>query len=399
MLDPQSALLEMFRSHGVAAEVRDDWIVFPGRPQRAQAEIVLDSQQGELWRVQLDVRLVPAPGRMIVESFADLGGNRDEAVANALRNFALNSLHVLLAAIFDAADEQSTSEEWMVDGRKARAMIGPLGMRGQPPEPPDALLACVQAFDDALRRQKLRPGTHWARLFFAQAKGEALACEALLDNVEHAGLDAAMAGVDWPAADEFYSARHFVVLCVEPGGEVTPALAVDWFAEALAERPDSDEDEWTAALAEAGVPAALARRACLFTQVAWGRALIDGMGMRFSPDYVGFDAAGRVAESGRLAEDPCFAEAVRIAEGYAASPGFMRLAAESADVKMAYQAHQDGADPKNLTTGTLFLFLEPPTEAGLKAATRVIGEYAGAAPSGRDGGTSAGARPWWQSWS
>jgi hypothetical protein len=124
--------------------------------------------------------------------------------------------------------------------------------------------------------------------------------------------------------------------------------------------------------ADAGVPDALAHRAYLFTQVAWGRAILADLGVEFSPEYVCFDASGEVVESGRLADEPCFAAASRLAGRYAGTPGFKRLALLSADVDCVNKHLQGGSRPEDLVTGKVFLILEELTAAREDMDQRLI---------------------------
>lgn len=179
---------------------------------------------------------------------------------------------------------------------------------------------------------------------------------------------------------------------------VSPESAVARLADIVAARREFTEDEVYAALADAGVPDALADRAYKLTQIAWGRAFLDGLGVRFSPDYVCFNAAGEVIESGPLADEPCFAAASRLAPRYAGAPGFGWLALMSSDVHAVNSALNAGSQPEDLVTAPAFVFLEPPTAAGMENAQRVISQRmaALAGPSTTAKPASAPRKPWWR---
>src|SRR6266540_2237247 len=266
--------------------------------------------------VQLDVRLEIPPGRTIVESFAGLGETREKAVADALHNFTANSFHVLLAAFFRSDDQQVSQEAWVVGGRTSRVTIGNVGVRGKPPVQGDQLVGWFKRFEEKLKEKHLRPGTHWVRLYYGQMQGRPMAFEVLLNNDVWEEMQSEMAAVDWPSGEEFYSVRVFLVIQVADGGSVSPESAVAWLADIVAARPEFTEDEVYAAMADAGVPDSLADRAYKFTQVAWGRAFLAGLSVQFSPEYVCFNGSGKVVETGRLADERCFAAASRLAQRY-----------------------------------------------------------------------------------
>jgi Family of unknown function (DUF6348) len=394
-------LLELFRAHGVEAAPQDDWVALSGRKMRATASVVKETKQQASMSVQLDVRLEIAPRRIIVESFAGLGETREKAVADALQNFIANSFHVLLAAFFVSRDEHVSQEEWTIAGRRSRVIIGNAGIRGKPPVQGEPLVGWFKRFEEKLKEQQFRPGTHWVRLYYAQMQGKAIACEVLRNNDVWNEMQSEMTRTDWPPGEEFYSLRIFLVIQVlETGGSVSPETAVAWLADIIAARDDFTEDEAYAALAEAGVPAALADRAYKFTQIAWGRALLAGIGVQFSPEYIWFNGSGEVAESGRMADEPCFVAASRLGERYAGAPGFKRLALMSADVHAVNNALHHGSKPEDLVTAPAALFLAAPTAAGMENARQVIAQHLAKVPkpSASARAKPASAKPWWRFW-
>jgi hypothetical protein len=372
-------LLALFQSHGVEAILQDEWITFPGKAFRANAAIVQETKHSSWISVQLDVRLEIAPNRTILESFGGFGVTSEEAVNDSLRNFTANSFHVLLAAFFLPQDEQVTVMEWMIGGRTARAVLGNVGVRGKMPVSGEEVFAWHRLFQEKLLEQSLSPGTHWVRLYYAHSENKSLACEVLLDNTIWDEMQSPMAAFSWPVGKDFYSVRVFLVLQVQPGGPVRPQTAVAWLAEYLAPRASFTEDEAYEALAEAGVPDHLADRAYKFTQIAWGRVLLDGLGVKFSPEYLWFNAAGEVVESGLLVDEPCFATAMQLVPKYKRAPGFRHLAVTSADVHAVNGALNAGSKPGGLVTSPAALFLATPTDAGMTNARQVIAQRIAAA--------------------
>jgi hypothetical protein len=393
-------LLELFQAHDIEAVPQDGWIAFPGSTMRANASIVRETKQHGGMSVQLDVRLEIAPGRTLIESFAGLGETLEKAVADALHNFTANSFHVFLAAFFRPNDPQVTQEEWVIGGRTSRVTIGNMGIRGKLPAHSEHLPGFFKRLEDKLKASPLRPGTHWVRLYYGQMGRKALACEVLLDNGEWEEVQWELAAFDWPAGDEFYSVRVFLVIEVEKGGPVSAENAVACLADIVAPRQEFTEDEVYTALADAGVPDSLADRAYKFTQIAWGRALLAGLGVRFSPEYLCFNASGKVVESGKLADAPCFAAASQLASRYAKAPGFRRLALMSADVHAVNDLLNKGSKPENVVTSPACLFLEAPTAAGLENARQEIARHMAAPPKSATEATRGAAptKPWWRFW-
>lgn len=169
---------------------------------------------------------------------------------------------------------------------------------------------------------------------------------------------------------------------------MTPEAAVAKLTEILAERPEFTEDEIYQALEQAGVPDGVADRAYKFTQIAWGRTLLDGLGVRFSPEYLCFNAEGECIESGQLAEEPYYTAALKAAAQQPPPAGLPHLAMMSADFGVVNSALNGGSNPKDLVTGPAALFMEYPTAAGMEKAQRILNERLG--PETK--------KPWWRFW-
>jgi hypothetical protein len=142
------------------------------------------------------------------------------------------------------------------------------------------------------------------------------------------------------------------------------AAAVTRLAEIIAASPELTEDEIYDAMAAAGVPEVLADRAYKFTQVAWGRAYLDGMGIDFLPDYSYTTVDGREEGEALLAEEPCYVAAMRLVPRYQRTPAFERLALTSAEVLTVNDALERGSRPEDLTICTSLVLIEAPESAG-----------------------------------
>lgn len=155
---------------------------------------------------------------------------------------------------------------------------------------------------------------------------------------------------------------------------MSPEDSVQHVARLVTADPQFTEDAVYGALAAANVPAREADLAYKFTQAAWGRLLLNGMGIKFSEGYHCLNADGEVVDAGKLSEEPHFTAATRLGKRYETQAGFKRLAAMSADFHAVNQALNAGSQPENLVTAPLVLFVEAPTEAGTAKARRLISE-------------------------
>lgn len=80
------------------------------------------------------------------------------------------------------------------------------------------------------------------------------------------------------------------------GNRVTPQAAVAFLADAVAAGGEFAEEDLYAAMARAGLPDDVADHAYKFTQIAWGRVFLEGLGPKLPTEYFWFDAAGSRVE-------------------------------------------------------------------------------------------------------
>lgn len=130
--------------------------------------------------------------------------------------------------------------------------------------------------------------------------------------------------------------------------QMTPDQAVDQLATIVAGDVELSADDIYEAMAKAEVPDDVADRAYKFTQIAWGRLFLGGLGLTFPPDYFCLNASGDIIESGLLEDEPFFVAAVRQATDRGRSKGFARFAAMSADVSAINSALHAGSKPEVL---------------------------------------------------
>jgi hypothetical protein len=188
---------------------------------------------------------------------------------------------------------------------------------------------------------------------------------------------------------------------------VIAEAAVARLAEFVAPRAEFTQDDVYASLADAGIPFLVADRAFKFTQTAWGRVVLNGLGVHFAPDYLCLDGAGDVIETGLLAEQPDFIAAMSLVQRYAGSPGFKQMVLMSAELNMVNEALRAGSKPENLVMAPLAFFMEPATQEGMVKAQMLQNQRAASAAStikesGADGSVARESapvkKPWWRFW-
>jgi len=203
------ALQKLFEAHGLTCSIHNEWVLPNGSLPAIRGSWFPNIHNG-----RLDIHVLLEENSMIEECFAGVGSG-NAGFIDALQNFSVNSLHVLLAALWDKNNpEQVTTEKWLVNGRNYSAFIGGFGSRvsdGVSFQVPNELFPAIES---AIRGESLASNIHWFRSFFCNLSGDKTH-EALIDNqLWQAGHDA-LVKVPWEHHDGYYSVRNFIVLRVD----------------------------------------------------------------------------------------------------------------------------------------------------------------------------------------
>jgi hypothetical protein len=142
-------------------------------------------------------------------------------------------------------------------------------------------------------------------------------------------------------------------------------------------------DELRLELARGGLPAAIAAEIVEFLPLAVARAMLNGMGVRFSEHYVRQTAQGRVIGQKPLHNEPVFREGLAMADEISrmGEPTFLSVVNLSPEYQAISKALSSGAQPDQLSCA-------PPTMLANNDDARSFND------------TSAGAPPkrWWKFW-
>jgi len=201
------ALREIMVEHDLDCATEGEWVVPNGKLPAIRAHWHPGENSG-----LLAIHVLVAPGVVIEECFGGVGEGA-KGFGDALTNFMVNSLHVLLSAFWGKSDsDQVLVEQWRIGGRKYIAHIGDIGVRtsaGVDVSPPEGLVPAVKI---ALECEKARDHYVWCRVFFASISNEHT-YETLLNNQKWPAALERMKELQWPRSRGFFSFRNFIV-CV-----------------------------------------------------------------------------------------------------------------------------------------------------------------------------------------
>ena len=360
-------LSQLFSAHEVETDRQGEWVLLADGRHRVRAAVTDLSQSPAGSWVRLDVQMELAPGKHLIESFAGLGADLAEAVADAQRNFALNSLHVILATFYAKGLDQVQREVWLLGGEPKEVVIGGVAVRGEIPTEVPGTPQWFDAFAEAIRAQRLSPGIHWVRLYFAMMEPGQTICEVLLDNEPWPPLQATMAAYPWPKSGQFYSVRQF--LTIRGGLDLGDVVA------ACCRLKESSDAEICAELRSRGEDPVEVEKSVALVPLAFGRAVVEALRVRVCDYALVPDPNSKGSAEIVLLDEPIYAAALAYgkdarAKGLMTREQFLAVAGRSAEMTMLNQALFAGSKPENLVLGPPMLFLSPEARTQFAAKAR-----------------------------
>jgi hypothetical protein len=156
--------------------------------------------------------------------------------------------------------------------------------------------------------------------------------------------------------------------------------ALDRALPLFAQKADYDISILIAFFIAAGLSKTQATEVVEFAPLAFGRALMDGMGVVFDDEYIRLDDDGEERLRRKLADEPMFVAALAAAPEFMRNAGqdpFAAIAMRSAELQAVNEALNAGVSPDGLIAS---------------APVMVWGEESPPAP------VQAPAKPWWKIW-
>jgi hypothetical protein len=173
--------------------------------------------------------------------------------------------------------------------------------------------------------------------------------------------------------------------------------AIERFVASFQEQPEADLEPVLHELLRQGVARELAEKVIVFVPLAFGRLVLDRVGVAYSSDFTRAATDGTYASKYRLDDEPIYRQAVLLAPSYAASPrygqAFEAVCAWSGEVSIVSDALGRNDDPRTITLGPPVISMPPAEDRKIHDVARAI------APSVKPAAAGASrAKRWWQFW-
>ena len=145
---------------------------------------------------------------------------------------------------------------------------------------------------------------------------------------------------------------------------------IQGYIDAICANPRATDDEVVEAIlarATEEIDRADVVAAMHFTQIAFGRFILEGEDFDFPEEYVRMRPEGEIYERGFVASQPMYVAARRLATTPAAQSAFAVIAARSAEIDLFNKGQQTrGGDPTKRRTSPLVVIDSDPTPEGME---------------------------------
>ena len=164
--------------------------------------------------VQVDIHVL-LPNQTIIESFVGHASSVEEAMAEALEEFQVNVLHVLIEAFWEDAKHIENGvglEQWEINGHRWQAVVGNYGYKGNLDIEEIVLDELFDVIKEEIHALPLEEDIYAIRSVYINVGDGRKVTEALLNNEEFAGLESKISTLPWKNIEEYYAVRNFILV-------------------------------------------------------------------------------------------------------------------------------------------------------------------------------------------
>ncbi len=212
--DINEQLLEIFGQFDLKFEKMEDFYFSENRFPGITGQVFEMERYDDWVVIQVDIHIL-FPNQTIIESFVGQATSVEEAMAEALEQFQVNVLHVLIGAFWEDAKKVENGigfEQWEINGHRWQAVVGNYGYRGTADIDDVVLDEFFDTIKDTIHAMPLEDDIYAIRSVYTNVGDEREVVEALLNNEEFPELEEAILNLPWKKMEEYYSVRNLILL-------------------------------------------------------------------------------------------------------------------------------------------------------------------------------------------
>ena len=212
--DINEQLLEILGQFNLKFDKMEDFYFvdekFPGITGK-----VFEMERYDDWVIiQVDIHVL-LPNQTITESFVGHAPSVEEAMAEALEEFQVNVMHVLIEAFWEDAKYVENGvglEQWDINGHRWQAVVGNYGYKGNLDIEEIVLDELFDVIKEEIHALPLEEDIYAIRSVYTNVGDGRKVTEALLNNEEFTRLESRISTLPWKNREEYYSVRNFILL-------------------------------------------------------------------------------------------------------------------------------------------------------------------------------------------
>jgi len=212
--DINEQLLEIFGQYNLQFEKIEDFYFSNNQFPGITGQVFEMERYEESVVVQVDIHIL-LPEQTIIESFVGHALSVEEAMAEALEQFQVNVLHVLISAFWEEAKQVENGvglEQWYINGHRWQAIVGNYGYRGTAEINDVVLDELFETIKEEIHALPLEKDIYAIRSVYTNVGDGRKVVEALLNNEEFPSLENAILNLPWKILDEDYSIRNLIIV-------------------------------------------------------------------------------------------------------------------------------------------------------------------------------------------
>jgi len=210
--DINEQLLEIFGQFNLKFEKMEDFYFVENNFPGITGQVFEMERYDDSVIVQVDIHIL-LPNQTIIESFVGHATSVEEAMAEALEQFQVNVLHLLIGAFWEDAKQVENGvgfEQWEINGHRWQAVIGNYGYKGTADIDDIVLDELFDTIKDEIHSLPLEKDIYAIRSVYTNVGDGRNIAEALLNNEEFATLESEILKLPWKRLEEYYSVRNLI---------------------------------------------------------------------------------------------------------------------------------------------------------------------------------------------
>ena len=212
--DINEQLLEIFGQYNLQFEKMEDFYFVNNQFPGITGQVFEMERYDDSLIIQVDIHVL-LPNQTIIESFVGHANSVEEAIAEALEQFQVNVLHVLISAFWEEAKQVENGvglEQWYINGHRWQAVVGNYGYRGTAEINDVVLDELFETIKEEIHALPLEKDIYAVRSVYTNVGDGRKVAEALLNNEEFPSLESAILKLPWKILDEDYSIRNLIIV-------------------------------------------------------------------------------------------------------------------------------------------------------------------------------------------